>query len=128
MTHPPKRCDLLTPGQRARLARIKAAYSATDPRREVPLVVIGRINCELDNDILDRAEAAALEAMRDYPSHHEPLISIGPGGDYSKDYTPDITGPQRRYEQAVVWSLACVAIGAALMAVLVMAMNLWPGR
>ncbi len=84
--------DHLTPGQRARLKRIKAAYSATDPHKEPPLVV------------------------------------IGPGGDYARGYTPNIPGPQRRYEQAVVWSLACVAIGAALMAALVTALNLWPGR
>gem|GEM_PF-6965321 len=56
----------------------------------------------------------------------EPLVTTGPGGDYQQHHTPHTTGPQRRYEQAVTWSLVCIAIGAALMAALASVMNLWP--
>ncbi len=54
-----------------------------------------------------------------------PLVRTGPGGDYVDDYTPTRgTGPARRYADAIIWSVVCVAFGASAMAALVLILNL----
>jgi len=45
--------DRLTPGQRAKLKRIRNAYSATEPGRTVPLVMCGRISTEQDDSAIE---------------------------------------------------------------------------
>ena len=58
-----------------------------------------------------------------------PVVRTGPGGDYVDDYTPQtrqhLTGRQRRYEHAIVWSIFCVALGGVAMAALVSILHMF---
>jgi|GEM_PF-4136533 len=110
--------DTLTPGERARLAKLierqhqqlDATYRQTGAHVR-PAVVLGQ------------GDSKWWWPEQPQPTPPIPMLRPVP---HVTPKQPHTTGPKRRYEQAVVWSLACIAIGAIGMAALVSIINLWP--